>query len=89
MLAMGTAPASASASTGRPMAANCMEDEPCFVWHSMGNGARGVILKGHTAYTVVDCPTYAKLRAEHRLSVRNPHLKGDGWAAKHCYEGTR
>lgn len=67
---------------------DCHEDEPCFNWADMGNGARGVVLKGHHhTVTVVNVCDYAYLRSVGAIDrKRTPSLKGDGYARD--YRGT-
>jgi hypothetical protein len=55
----------------------CLEDEPCWNWNAMGNGARGVIVNRRTV--VVDHRRFCALVRQDAIDwKRTPHLKGDG-----------
>ncbi len=64
------APASAPAA--------CQEDRPCWTWSTMGNGKRGVYVRGRRSRVIVGAHGYAHLARTRELdTARTPRLRGD------------
>lgn len=86
---------SLAAASVPPSGKNCNEDEPCFIWATMGNMERGVIVtdrairvgkphpNGKRRHRIVNACEFAYLAHEGLLSARTPRLKGDRLAERH------
>jgi hypothetical protein len=83
-LALATAGAIPTDALASPEKAGkaCLEDQPCFRWSNMGNGARGVTLTSGR-HVVVSVCRFQRLDHRGRIDWQaTPHLKGDSYARR-------